>query len=106
MYELILDLLISNIFQAADWINFNECAFTRSTVSNFEDSITVGSAGAPGPPREKGSDKILKHSRPSRPKRQAQKERAQQRRSGATNNQKVLVPTGPSFTEDDFPPLG
>ncbi|KAF1761777.1 hypothetical protein GCK72_010033 [Caenorhabditis remanei] len=97
---------IQQPFNAADWINFNECAFARSTVSNFEDSITVGSAGAPGPPREKGSDKILKHSRPSRPKRQAQKERAQQRRSGATNNQKVPVPTGPSFTEDDFPPLG
>nr|NP_497980.1 F-box domain-containing protein [Caenorhabditis elegans]CAA86056.1 F-box domain-containing protein [Caenorhabditis elegans] len=94
-------------FQNADWLNYDPYGMSnvfQPSYTDFENSITVGSAGAPGPPKEKGSDKILKHSRPSRPKRQAQKERVQQRRSG--NIQKPVVPQGPSFTDDDFPPLG
>lgn len=74
---------------------------------DFENSITVGSAGAPGPPADRFADKILKHCRPSRPKRQAQKEKALRRSSGAsTINAKSPVPAGPEFTDDDFPPLG
>lgn len=101
---------IQQPFNAPEWLNQNQFDFPSALQPNFtdfENSITVGSAGAPGPPtKEKGSDKILKHSRPSRPKRQAQKERAQQRRSSGMISQKATVPIGPSFTEDDFPPLG
>ncbi|CAO4369899.1 unnamed protein product [Caenorhabditis nigoni] len=97
-------------FDATGFMDYNQClipAVPQSSFTDFENSITVGSGGAPGPPtKEKGSEKILKHSRPSRPKRQAQKERAQQRRSGAVAAPKAAVPVGPSFTDDDFPPLG
>uniref|UniRef100_A0A1I7T2J0 Uncharacterized protein n=1 Tax=Caenorhabditis tropicalis TaxID=1561998 RepID=A0A1I7T2J0_9PELO len=97
----------------ADWFNYSSQDFpnmiqsaSSTLCSNFEDSITVGTGGAPGPPKNTSSDKVLKHTRPSRPKRQAQKERAQQRRSGVSNNPTTSVPPGPSFTEEDFPPLG
>ncbi|CAL2037404.1 unnamed protein product [Caenorhabditis brenneri] len=93
--------------QNTEWYNFDQYGYPIvPSFTDFENKVTVGTAGAPGPPKEKGADKILKHTRPSRPKRQAQKERAEQRRSGAVKATKTTVPVGPSFTEDDFPPLG